>query len=72
MVGDSVATSKAKPGVSKIVKLDGTTILMMEVTNGAALPEGEYTVTAITANPAPKDSLTPLDTNVCLFQFIFK
>jgi hypothetical protein len=40
------------PGVAKIVKLGTETLLVVEVQNGAQVAEGQWVITAITANPS--------------------
>ena len=39
------------PGVAKIVKLGGETLLVIEVRNGNAVAEGEYDIKAIKSAP---------------------
>jgi hypothetical protein len=39
-------------GVAKVVKLGKETLLVATVTAETAVPEGEYVITVITANPS--------------------
>jgi len=66
----TVSGSGASLGVTKVVQLNGETLLIAEVLGGDSVAEGEYVVKSITVTKknASQGSVSPQDNN-CIIQF---